>query len=330
MTNSELEQEPGPGPLAVLEQSRLLELARMGRLRLPEAWLSSSPTLINKGLYPLAALFFAALVPQLAALLGFPAAMFAFDPREPSSLGFTILLVASFAPFFLLIWLWLQATEKRPLWTAGLERPWLRSYLRGVGVGLAMFGTAVLLLAALGFVELERPLGSLGLATVGGALLLFVGWMVQGAAEELLTRGFLLPVLGIRWGTAVAILISSLLFSALHLANPNVSAISILNLALFGLFAALYALYEGGLWGVFAIHAIWNWAQGNLFGFAVSGMEIKAGSLLDLMEAGPDQLTGGLFGPEGGLVVTLVLIVSIFLVGWAASKRASAHPADLF
>lgn len=294
----------------------------MGRLRLPEGWLTRFPTFISKIIYPLVVLLFVVLVPQIAAVFTLPLVAGTFNPNEPTSLGFTILLVASFAPIFLLIWFWLRLAEKRPLWTTGMERPWLKPYLRGLLVGLAMFGTAVALLAALGYLALERPLIELGSLPVAAVLFIFLGWMVQGAAEELLTRGFLLPILGIRWGTAVGVLVSSLLFSLLHLANPNINAISILNLALFGLFAALYALYEGGLWGVFALHAVWNWAQGNLFGFAVSGMEIKSGTLVDLMEAGPDHITGGLFGPEGGLVVTLVLVLSIFLVGWAARRRA--------
>lgn len=266
-------------------------------------------------------------MPTVAALFGLPLILASgVNPAAPTSVGFTILLIASFAPFFLLILLWLRLAEQRPLWTTGMERPWLRSYLRGLLVGLVMFGTVVAILAALGHAALENPLSRLGLWSAGGALLILAGWLVQGAAEELLTRGFLLPVLGIRWGTAVAVLVSSLLFSALHLGNPNISGISLLNLTLFGVFAALYALVEGGLWGVFALHAVWNWAQGNLFGFAVSGLEIQSGILIDLHETGPDPLTGGVFGPEGGLVVTLVLLAGILLVGWYA-RRAGLRAA---
>lgn len=321
MSHQEIDRQPLTGTVTVPQQSRLLVLARTGRLRVPANWLARFPVLIDRGVYPVLVLLFAVAVPQLAGLLGLPLVLFAFDPGAPSAPGFTAVLLASFAPIFLLIWLWLRLAEQRPLWTTGMEKPALKPYLRGLLVGLALFGTAVLLLALLGFVQLERPFNGLGALSVAGALLIFTGWMVQGAAEELLTRGFLLPVLGVRWGTAVAVLISSLLFSALHLANPNVNAISILNLTLFGLFAALYALVEGGLWGVFAMHAVWNWAQGNLFGFAVSGMEIKSGTLLDLMEIGPDEVTGGLFGPEGGLVVTAVLSLAILFAGWAAYRQ---------
>ena len=71
---------------------------------------------------------------------------------------------------------------------------------------------------------------------------------------------------------------------------------------------------------LFGIHAAWNWAQANLFGFEVSGLPPAGGMLFDLMEVGPDVVTGGPFGPEGGLAVTIVLIVSCGFV-WLASKR---------
>ena len=82
----------------------------------------------------------------------------------------------------------------------------------------------------------------------------------------------------------------------------------------YGLFAALYALREGGIWGISAQHAVWNWAQANLYGFEVSGIGANGGSLFNLMETGPDPLTGGAFGPEGGLAVTLVLLLAIALL----------------
>ena len=203
-----------------------------------------------------------------------------------------------------------------------MERPLLKKYLRGLGIGMLMFLAAVIVLALLDLVVTETAVaGRLNLIALGGTLLIFLGWMVQGAAEEVLARGFLLPVIGTRWGSLAGVLVSSLFFAVLHLSNPNVTLLSLINLGLFGLFAALYALFEGGLWGVFAIHAIWNWTQGNLFGFEVSGSnEMRSGMVFDLMENGPDWLTGGLFGPEGGMIVTFVLIVSIMLV-WIAGAR---------
>jgi hypothetical protein len=154
-------------------------------------------------------------------------------------------------------------------------------------------------------------------------LIVAVGWLVQGAAEEALTRGFLLPTVAVRWGVVPGILLSSLVFAALHLLNPHLTPIGQLNLFLFGVFAALYALWEGSLWGVCAIHGAWNWVQSSVYGFAVSGQGQQTATLLDLREVGHDWMTGGAFGPEGGLAVTLVLLSGCALV-WVAQSRARA------
>jgi len=306
------------------QDNHLFVLARSGRLSLPQSWLEKQPVFFDKVLYPLAAILFGFVAPFLAAFLGLPLLLVVIigPAVEESTVGQLLFLTGSFLPLFFLVWFWLWLFERRPLWTVGLERPFLRKYLRGLGIGLLMFIAAVIVLALLDLVVTETAAaGRLSLVSLGGILLIFMGWMVQGAAEEVLARGFLLPVIGTRWGSLAGVLVSSLFFALLHLLNPNVTLISLVNLALFGLFAALYALFEGGLWGVFAIHSIWNWAQGNLFGFEVSGIEIQSGMLFDLMEIGPDWLTGGLFGPEGGMVVTIVLIISSLLVLFAGKRR---------
>ena len=232
-----------------------------------------------------------------------------------------LFLVMLFAPIFLLLWLWLALFEKRQFWTIGLE--WAGAgwkYGRGLAVGLVMFGVVAGLMAGLGYVERESS-ETQGAAALEGVLLVLLGWVVQGAAEEAIARGWLLPVIGARYRPGLGILLSALVFTVYHSLNPNLSPVAVLNLFLFGLFAAMYALFEGGLWGVFALHTAWNWAQGNLFGFEVSGIEAAGGMLINLTEAGPDALTGGAFGPEGGLLVTLVLLVASAGVWFIGQQR---------
>lgn len=232
------------------------------------------------------------------------------------------LLVLTFAPIFLVLWLWLALFEKRPLWTIGLEwRGAVPKYLLGLLVGLVMFALTVGLTGALGYIAFEEgdPQHQ-GIAALGGVLLVFVGWFVQGPAEEALARGWLLPVIGARYKPVWGIVISAISFAVYHSLNPNLNPIAILNLFLFGIFTAFYALYEGSLWGVFGLHTAWNWAQGNLFGFAVSGMPAASVTLFNFMAVGPDVITGGPFGPEGGLVVTVVLLLSCGVVWWLSLR----------
>lgn len=329
----------GPGMNKLLDpQNHVFELARMGQ-RLPP----------GLAVVPLSFVF--VLVAQFAG--GLPAIFLivALSLREAgqslsaerpealmqfvmpnTALELTILLILSFAPIFLLLWGWLKWYEKRPFWTLGLERrgAWFY-YLRGVLAGLLMFALSVGVSAGLGFMAVEESSAAQpqGLAALVGVLLVFLGWTVQGPAEEVLARGWLLPVIGARHKPLWAVIISSLVFAGYHALNfvnldlePLVIFIALSNLFLFGVFTALYVLYEGGLWGVFGIHAAWNWAQGNVFGLEVSGQPAAGGTLFNLMEAGPDVITGGPFGPEGGLAVTVVLLISSGAV-WLMSGRGN-------
>jgi len=308
-----------------IKNSRLFEMARLGRF--PRHWT-----------YPTGVLVYAEIIPVIAAFCLFPLLLAATlsgaisvdNLLNPSAdAGLSLELIVSFAPIFFLVWGWLWLFERRKPWTIGLEgKGWFYKYLRGLLFGLLLFGAVVGVLALLGGIKIETdPAIPTGGAALSGVVLVLTGWLVQGAAEETLTRGFVLPVIGVRWGAAIGILLSSVLFASLHLLNPGINPLAMLNLALFGVFAALYALSEGGLWGVFAIHSAWNWAQGNLFGLPVSGMATGK-TLLNLQATGPTWLTGGSFGPEGGLAVTAVLIAAstvIVLVHFRQSPD-SAEP----
>lgn len=240
------------------------------------------------------------------------------EPALVSGFWMALQLVFSFAGIFLFLWLWLKFYEKRPFHTLGFEKNGaLLQYGRGLLFGALLFGGAVGLMALFGFVERQAvPLQTdqTGLAALGGVLLVALGWVVQGAGEEVLTRGWMLPVLGARARPWIGIVVVSLFFSLLHGLNPNLSVLAMVNLALFGLFAAFYALREGSLWGICALHSVWNWIQGNVFGFEVSGTNAGGGALFKFVETGPDWFTGGAFGPEGGLAVSLMLLLGILVI----------------
>ena len=238
--------------------------------------------------------------------------------------GAAIYLISLFGPVFLLLWLWLHFFEKRPFWTLGFEgKNPIIAYVRGMGVAFITFSTAIGLAALMGYIDVEQNSQQLdGMLALDGVIVVFLGWMVQGAAEELLTRGWMMPVIGARYNRPwLGIIISSLYFGILHLCNNEISSIAILNLFLVGLFASLYTLHEGGLWGVCGFHSGWNWVQGNILGFEVSGNPQVAGTLINLEEVGPDIITGGGFGPEGGLAVTVVLLISCGIMWWLGREK---------
>lgn len=291
--------------------SRLFELARQGK-RLTHV----------AAVIPLSFLF--ALVSQLGviplfiimeSLYGITEDGISMQGTSALEAGFwmSLQLIFSFVLIYVIIWAWLKFFEKRPFWTLGYEvKNALMQYGRGFLFGILMFSGAVGILAMFGSVAIETgdPLQQ-GIAALGGVLLVLIGWVVQGGAEEALIRGWALPVIGARYKPWIGLLVSSLIFAGLHGLNPGLSVFALINLALFGVFAGLYVMREGSLWGISALHSVWNWVQGNFFGFEVSGTIASGGTLFNLMETGEDWLTGGTFGPEGGAAVTVVLLIAI-------------------
>ena len=307
--------------------SKLFELARRGQ-RLTHI----------AAVIPLA--FVIPLVSQFAAIpvviamfirFGFSESILTMEGVPALEAGFwmSMQLISSFAMIYVILWLWLKFFEKRPFWTMGYElKNALMQYGRGFLFGTIMFAGAVGILALFKSVDFEQgDPGTQGVAALGGVTLVLFGWIVQGGAEEVLMRGWVLPVIGARTRPWIGLLVSSVLFSLLHLLNPGLSVIAVVNLALFGVFAGFYAMREGSLWGISALHTVWNWVQGNFFGFLVSGTTANGGTVFNLMEVGADWLTGGDFGPEGGLAVTVVLVIGTALtLFWPSKNRDEAIP----
>ncbi|MCX7681467.1 MAG: CPBP family intramembrane metalloprotease [Anaerolineae bacterium] len=292
-----------------INNSRLLRLAKEGKRLTP--WWAALPLSVL-------ILLLSSLPAGLMMLTQWPGGQIVPSAYSALVAGLRalLLLLSAFGGVILLVWLWTGLYEKRAFYTLGFERKdALRQYGLGLLTGCLMFAGAVLLMAVPGFLasDTSGP-GSQGWVALGGVLVIFPGWMVQGAAEEVLMRGWLMPSLGARYRPWAGIVISSVFFAVMHSLNPNLSLLALLNLLLYGLFAALYALRAGSLWGICALHAAWNWTQGNIFGLEVSGSGVGGGMVLNLMEAGPDWFTGGAFGPEGGLAVTLVLVAGILAV----------------
>jgi uncharacterized protein len=219
-----------------------------------------------------------------------------------------------FLPIFLGLWAWLQLVGKRPFWTLGLEPQHAGRYaLRGaLMAGLMMALTAGLSIVR-GVSFAPGLLQTMGLAAIGTRFLSLVTYFVQGPAEEVLFRGWLLPVIGARYRPWIGVLVSSLIFSLAHAGSHGIRPLGFVNLFLFGVFAAIYALAEGGVWGIGAWHAVWNWAMGDLLGFATDGTP-HSGLLSSVRTDGPDIISGGAFGLEGGLVCTAVFLIAITVI----------------
>jgi len=154
--------------------------------------------------------------------------------------------------------------------------------------------------------------------------LIFLLFVLVGWQEELLSRGYWLQNLaeGIRMPGAV--LLSSGMFALAHLANPNVSPMAFVGLTAAGLFLAYGYLGTHQLWLPIGLHIGWNFFEGPVFGFPVSGTT-DFFSLLDLSRGGPQWLTGGAFGPEAGLIQYPLLLLGVWLIARYSRSRRHAR-----
>ena len=215
---------------------------------------------------------------------------------------------------------WTKKVEKRPIRTLGFYREnFLSDFLKGFGLGLALFLVTLLGLVALGQYRFE----SFHLNPYSLVFVIFTipFWILQGTAEELVTRAWLIPQLAKRTNLKVAIIISSSLFTLLHLGNPGITFLSAIDLFLFGIAMSLYLLKTDTIWGVAGIHGAWNFAQGNLFGILVSGQPSGTSLMTFLPQGNQGWLSGGSFGIEGSVMTSLVLLLLIVYLAYQLKKE---------
>ena len=219
----------------------------------------------------------------------------------------------SFVIILFLFMFWVKVIEKNALSSLGfVKRNWLKYLAWGILLSLLQMGVIALVYQVSGIGSFV--LNELSLEPLLFILGLFPFWLLQGGTEEVATRGWLLTRIAAKTNLPLAIAISSSLFGILHMGNAGVTFLSVLNIILDGVLAGLLFIYTDSIWLVVAQHGTWNYVQGNLLGFQVSGTGADASIFSFTMGDGPDWLTGGAFGAEGSIITTLVLLVSLVIV----------------
>jgi hypothetical protein len=137
--------------------------------------------------------------------------------------------------------------------------------------------------------------------------------------EELLIRGYWLQNLRAGLNLSLGVLLSSALFALAHSFNPNMSWQALLGLFLSGLFLAYGYLRTRQLWLPIGLHLGWNFFEGTVFGFPVSGQ--YSYQVIRQTVSGPDIITGGAFGPEGGLILLPALLLGTAGIFWYTKNR---------
>lgn len=200
---------------------------------------------------------------------------------------------------------------------------WLKNFGVGCVIGAVAIGSAVLIAVMSGGISLavnrESSSGSIAtsLATT------FVIFLVGALSEEALCRGYLLQTFVRSQLAWVGIILTSLLFAMGHLGNESVDKLPLVNTFLAGIWFSVAYLKTRDLWFPFGIHFIWNWLQGPFFGINVSGYdEMSAHPIFRATVNGPEWLTGGSYGIEGGIACTTAIVISIGVIYFLPKPKA--------
>jgi len=231
-------------------------------------------------------------------------------------------LTIGFSSMIFLLWLWIRFFEGRKFFTIGFTKQnALKNYVQGFIIGFGMLSVVIGLMSVGGFINIDVDKITFGTDILWIALIMLIGYIVQGASEEIIFRGWQMQVIGARYKPWLGLVISSVLFALLHSLNNGVSILAIFNIVLFGVLLALFVLRYNSLWAACGWHSAWNWGTASIYGLEVSGSQ-KLGSILNLSSSGPEYLSGGSFGPEASVISTIVLIIGIIIIILFKQKKS--------
>ncbi|MDO4667202.1 MAG: CPBP family intramembrane metalloprotease [Streptococcus sp.] len=254
-----------------------------------------------------------------------------FDSSQFSNQIFFLFLELSLFIFVALgVFIWVKWVEKRKFSSIGFfKKDWLKNLSKGFFVGVLLFTIVVTLLLVMGIgtLQLSNDLSIEILATI---IALIPFWLLQGGTEELVTRGWLFPMVSAKSNLLIGMLLSSTLFGAFHLFNAGVTVLSILNIILYGMFACFYMLKTDNMWSLAGVHGAWNFVQGNIYGIQVSGHNTGFTLFQYTNHSQLDWLSGGEFGAEGSVITSFVLIVGIIYLYWNLKKDGKLNKSVLF
>lgn len=236
-------------------------------------------------------------------------------PASSVNLVFVLFLNIS---FILAAWITLKWVDRRPPALLGLNF-WsssVRELVTGFGIGLTNFGLVFLVLLAFGWISVEGA--GVTVADLNPFVFYLALHLVFAGIEEIFNRGYIFQAFCEGVGTLPAALIMSLIFSLVHILNPDFSILAGIFLFIHGLLYTVAYLKTRSLWTPIGLHMAWNFTQGPIAGMKVSGTSVSNSFLLTSV-SGPDLLTGGSFGVEGGwlaITISTVILVVLLKANW--------------
>ncbi len=214
--------------------------------------------------------------------------------------------------------------DKRSFASLGLklDSQTLLDILAGIGIAFAQMGFVYAIMHALGWLTFKGFAWEFDstITVITSVLISFLAFILVGWSEELLSRGYHLQTIADGTNLFWGVVISSAIFGFIHILNPGANWASTAGIFFAGVYLAYAYLRTKQLWLSIGLHIGWNFFEGVVFGFPVSGLSIYPLTRIDVL--GPEIWTGGAFGPEAGLIILPSLIVGGILIYLYTMRRA--------
>ncbi|CAN1506886.1 COG1266 Predicted metal-dependent membrane protease [Flavobacteriaceae bacterium] len=233
------------------------------------------------------------------------------------------LLIVSFATLLgtlITIWLMMKFADEKPFHTLGFKNHLIgKDICKGIFLGFIIMLLGFSILYFTNQIEVQNVVFDSKSFFFGLFLFIFVG-----IAEEVLVRGYILKNLLASFNNYIALFISAIIFSVLHLGNPFMDFISFTQLFVIGFLFGIPYVITRKLWFSIALHFSWNFFQGTVFGFNVSGNQHF--SIIQTKFNTPTIWNGGYFGFEGSILCLLLqlMVISVILFEYR-KKRKKSH-----
>lgn len=221
------------------------------------------------------------------------------------------------------VWLFTTKVDKKSFASIGFDKT---NMVKDIVLGLAM--GFVIILSGFSILVLTHQLQFIDIKFNALNLLYSVGIFVFVAvSEEVFTRGYILRNLAFSFNKYMALVVSALIFSLMHLANPNANVVGLSIIFLSGLVLGLPYLYTKNLWFPIALHFSWNFFQGPIFGFNVSGLNFY--KLIETKYATANNWNGGEFGFEGSIVAVFFLLCALTAIYFLFRNRTAIEEPEV-
>ncbi|WP_285012681.1 CPBP family intramembrane glutamic endopeptidase [Lactococcus formosensis] len=219
----------------------------------------------------------------------------------------------------LCILIYCKYVEKRKAETLGfVKKNAIKNYILGLIIGFILITTVFFINLFTKSINVTMDISTIKWWFI---IFSFFGFIIQGLMEETICRGFIMNSIASKYGAIAGIVVNSIIFAALHAASPGIGILPAINLFLAGILFSVIFYYTDSIFVVAAIHTVWNFTLGIIYGVKVSGLTIYSSIFNTIPKENRVVINGGLFGFEGGLSLTLPLLLLLFGFIYFMKKR---------